>query len=191
MKTPILVALLVIGSSSVFAQETSKPSPAQTYFTDTELITQDGQKVRFYSDVLKGKTVVINCFFATCQGSCLPMNRNMVKLQEMLSPEVAKKVVFVSISVDPTIDTPERLKTYATKLGAKPGWLLLTGTKENVDLVHRKLGQYVEDKNEHNTVLLIGNEPTGLWKKAFGLARADELLKVLESVVNDKGETAN
>jgi protein SCO1/2 len=69
--------------------------------------------------------------------------------------------------------------------------LLLTGTKENVDLIQRKLGQYVGDKNEHTNVLLIGNDNTGLWKKAFGLARADELLKVIDSVVNDKGEAAN
>lgn len=190
MKVAIVVAVVILGCSGAFAQEPSKPSPAQNYFTDTELITQDGQKVRFYSDVLKGKVVVINCFFATCQGSCLPMSRTFVKLQEMLDPAMARDVVFVSISVDPTMDTPERLKDYATKLGAKPGWLLLTGTKENVDLIHKKLGQYVEDKNAHNNIFLIGNEKTGLWKKAFGLARVEELYKVLESVVNDKGSSA-
>ena len=169
------------------AQEAAKQSTAQTYFTDTELITQDGQKVRFYSDVLKGKTVVINCFFATCQGACLPMSRTFVKLQGMLDPAMAKDVVFVSISVDPTMDTPERLKKYATDLGAKPGWLLLTGTKQNVDLIHKKLGQFVEDKASHSNIFIIGNERTGLWKKAFGLAKTEDIYKVLESVINDKG----
>ena len=43
-----------------------KSSPAANYFTDVELTNQDGKKVRFYSDVLKGKTVVVNAFFTTC-----------------------------------------------------------------------------------------------------------------------------
>src|ERR1044072_9103175 len=60
-------------------------SPAQKYFTDVELINQDGKKVRFYSDVLKGKTVIVNAFFTSCTSGCPPMNRNMQKIQEALA----------------------------------------------------------------------------------------------------------
>jgi protein SCO1 len=35
-------------------------------------------------------------------------------------------------------------------------------------------------------IMIIGNERTGLWKKAFGLAKSDELISVVESVLNDK-----
>ena len=59
-------------------------SPAQKYFTDVELINQDGKKVHFYSDVLKGKTVIVNAFFTSCTSVCPPMNRNMEKIQEAL-----------------------------------------------------------------------------------------------------------
>ncbi|MGI8835640.1 MAG: hypothetical protein ACR2H4_03260 [Pyrinomonadaceae bacterium] len=72
---------------------------------------------------------------------------------------------------------------------APDGWLFLTGSKTNVDFVLHKLGQYVADKNDHTTVMIIGNERTGLWKKAFGLARAEEVAKVVESVINDKPAT--
>src|SRR6185503_6900207 len=63
--------------------ETSS-SPAAKYFSDVELINQDGKKVRFYSDVLKGKTVIVNAFFTSCTSVCPPMNRNMEKIQEAL-----------------------------------------------------------------------------------------------------------
>ena len=171
------------------AAKTTEPqlSPAEKYFTNTELVTQDGKTVRFYSDVLKGKVIVINCFFSTCQGSCMPMNRNFEKVQALLGDRVGKDVFLVSISVDPTMDTPERLKKYATSLNARPGWLFLTGQKANVDFILNKLGQYVDDKNSHTNIMIIGNEPTGLWKKAFGLARAEELTMVIESVIGDKG----
>jgi protein SCO1/2 len=51
----------------------------------------------------------------------------------------------------------------------------------------KKLGQFVEDKNDHLNIFIIGNERTGLWKKAFGLAKSEELIKVVDSVLDDKG----
>ncbi len=81
------------------------------------------------------------------------------------------------------------LKEYAKKFHAGPGWVFLTGKKENLDWALYKLGQYVETKDDHKTIFIIGNEPTGLWKKAFGMANVAELVQVVESVVNDKGAT--
>jgi protein SCO1/2 len=165
---------------------TSEQSPAHKYFTDVVLINQNGDKVRFYTDLLQGKVVIINSFFATCQGSCLPMNRNLEKVQQALGDRIGKDVYIISISVDPTVDTPPRLKEYAKKLNARAGWYFLTGDKQNVEFALSKLGQFVSEKQDHLNVFIIGNERTGLWKKAFGLAPSDQLVKVVESVINDK-----
>ena len=162
------------------------PSAAEKYFSDVELIDQDGQKVRFYSDVLKNKIVAINTFFTTCTNICPPMNRNFEKMQDALGDRLGKDVFLVSISVDPETDTPTRLKEYGRRFHARPGWMFLTGKKENVDWALYKLGQYVETKDDHTNIFIIGNEPKGLWKKAFGLAPADQLIKILEDVINDR-----
>jgi protein SCO1/2 len=186
MKLIAFMALFfVFGVVHVHAQQT-EPSAAQKYFTDTVLINQDGEKMRFYSDLLKGKTVIIDSFFATCQGSCLPMNRNLEKVQEALGDRLGKDAYIISISVDPTVDTPPALKAYSKKLNARPGWYFLTGDKASVDFVLKKLGQFVDDKQDHLNIFIIGNERTGLWKKAFGLAKSEELVKVVDSVINDK-----
>jgi len=192
------IVFLFIGSSSLMAQEASpaaKQTPDATaesgskkYFTDVQLVNQNGEKMRFYSDLLQNKVVVINSFFATCTGSCLPLNRNLEKLQKALGDHMGKEVYFISISVDPTVDTPPNLKAYAKKLNAGPGWYFLTGDKENVDFALKKIGHFVDTKTDHLNIFIIGNERTGLWKKAFGLARDDELMKVVESVLNDKGQ---
>jgi protein SCO1/2 len=168
------------------APAADQPSPAHKYFTDVELVDQNGAKVRFYSDLLRDKVVIINSFFATCQGSCLPMNRNLERLQDALGDRVGKDVYIISISVDPTVDTPASLKEYARKLHARSGWYFLTGEKQNVGTALTKLGQFVDDKQNHLNIVIIGNERTGLWKKAFALARPEELLKVVESVLNDQ-----
>jgi protein SCO1 len=162
------------------------PSPAHKYFTDVELVNQNGKNLRFYTDLLRGKVVIINSFFGTCQGSCLPMSRNLERLQDALGDRVGKDVHIISISVDPTVDTPANLREYAKKLHARPGWYFLTGEKQNVGTALTKLGQYVDTRENHLNIIIIGNERTGLWKKAFALAPPGELLKVVESVLNDQ-----
>jgi cytochrome oxidase Cu insertion factor (SCO1/SenC/PrrC family) len=113
----------------------------------------------------------------------------MEKIQEALGARLGKEVFLVSISVDPTTDTPPRLKEYAQKFHAKPGWTFLTGKKENVDWALYKVGQYVESKDDHTTIIIVGNEATGLWKKMLGIGKTAELIQIVESVANDKGET--
>lgn len=184
LKLTLSVMVLCLGCGLVAAQEAE--SAAKTYFTDAVLVNQDGEKMRFYTDLLKGKVVIINSFFATCAGSCLPLNRNLEKLQAGLGPRMGEVVYILSISVDPTVDTPAQLKAYAKKLNAGPGWYFLTGDKETVEFVLKKIGHFVDDKQNHLNLFIIGNERTGLWKKAFGLAKSDELMKVVDSVLNDQ-----
>jgi protein SCO1 len=179
--TVAVITAVGLGRVTTVAQ-----TPAQRYFTDVVLLNQDGEQMRFYSDLLQGKVVIINSFFGTCRDSCLPMNRNLEKVQQALGDRVGKDVRIISISVDPTVDTAASLKEYAKTLHARPGWYFLTGDKQNVDAVLRKLGQFVDDKQNHLNLIIVGNERTGLWKKAFGLARSDELVRVVESVLNDQ-----
>ena len=184
MKLCLILLLMIFPPAIVQAQD--QKTPAEKYFSDVELIDQDGRKLKFYTDVLKGKVVVINTFFTTCTSICPPMNRNFEKMQEALGNRLGKDAFLVSISVDPQTDTPTRLKEYSARFHAKPGWLFLTGKKENIDWALYKLGQYVETKDDHTSIFIMGNEPKGLWKKAFGLAKPEELIKMLEDVINDR-----
>lgn len=161
--------------------------PARQYFTDVVLTTQNGAKVRFYSDLLQGKVVVINTFFTKCENSCPVMAANFAAIQEHFADQIGKNLLLLSFSVDPETDTPERLKSYAARFHAKPGWLFLTGKKENVDWALFKLGQKVEHKEDHLNLIIIGNEKTGLWKKVFGMAPRASLFDAVESVLSDTG----
>ena len=190
------VALLFAGAGQAPSQRSSNQqsgpqkdnvSAAEKYFTDVALINQKGEQMRLYSDLLKGKVVIINSFFTSCPSVCPPMTANLAKVQEWLGDRLGKDVHLISISVDPATDTPPRLREYAERFKAKDGWHFLTGQKANLDLALTKLGQYVNNRDDHLTVIIIGNERTGLWKKAFGLARPEELIKVVESVLSDPG----
>jgi len=161
-------------------------SPAHKYFTDTPLIDQDGREQRFYSDLLDGKVVVINSFFTSCKDSCPVMSSTFVRIQDWLGDRLGKDAFLVSITVDPSTDTLDVLKQYARRFKARPGWSFLTGKPADVELVLKKLGQYVGVKEDHMNIFIIGNERTGLWKKAFGLARPDDIIRVVDSVLSDR-----
>jgi protein SCO1/2 len=169
-----------------FGPRKSESSAAATYFSDVILIDQDGRSQRFFTDLLKGKVVVIDAFFTACKDSCPMMARNFVHLQNWLGGRLGKEVNLLSISVDPENDTPARLKTYAEQFGARPGWYFLTGNKENVEFALRRLGEYVEQRDDHLNVFLIGNEPAQLWKKVLGLAKPEQIVTALDSVLKNE-----
>lgn len=173
--------------AAVQAKPAAYRSPAHQYFGDLRLIDQDGRERRLYSDLMENRTVVIDVMFTTCTGVCPLLSRNLQRIQEALGERVGKDVHLLSISVDPATDTPARLKEYAARYGAKPGWYFLTGSKADVEAALRKLGQWVESREAHQNLILIGNDRTGLWKKALGLAEPAELLPVVMSVADDRG----
>ncbi len=191
-----LIAILLAGlfnPANGWAQAgaTEKPagaqiSPAHKYFTDIPLIDQDGKELRLYSDLIKDKVVIINSMFTSCNSVCPPMTLNLQRIQDWLGDRLGKDVVILSLSVDPTVDSPQVLKAFAQKYKAKSGWHFLTGKKENIELALRKFGQYVQSRDDHYTLMLIGNDRTNLWKKALGMARPDALIEIVDSVIKDQ-----
>jgi len=164
---------------------------ARKYFTDVVLVNQDGTEMRLFTDLIRGRTVIIIPFFTSCTGACPAMNQNLAKIQDWLGDRLGKDAYMISISVDPSNDTVSKLREYATKFGARPGWFFVSGKPENVELALKKLGQYVQTREDHSNIMIIGNEKTGLWKKAFSLASSASLITVVDSVLNDKGEKEN
>jgi protein SCO1 len=160
-------------------------SPAQRYFGDTPLVDQNGITHRFYSDLLKDKVVVINSFFSTCTSVCPPMMHKIEQIQKAIREEAGKEVFFISITVDPEHDTPARLNEYAAQFHPKSGWWFVTGDKNDVNDVLRKLGQFVDDKQDHSTILIAGNEPTGYWKKLLSLASTADLVRSITDLAKN------
>ncbi len=112
----------------------------------------------------------------------------LTKMQAHFEEQMGKQLYFISISIDPEVDTSPKLKAYSRKVHAGPGWQLITGDKRNVDFALMKIGHYVDDIATHNNTLIIGNETTGLWKKAFAHAKPEALAEVISSVLYDTGE---
>ena len=162
-----------------------KTRGGRNYFTDTALVDQAGRSMRFYSDLLRDKVVVICPFFSSCTGSCVVLNGTLAKLQDRLGDRLGKDVVLISLTVDPDVDDRARLADYARRLSARPGWYFLTGEKANLAQVERKLGQYVAVREAHPTTMIVGNEATGLWLKHTNPGDVDGLTAKVEEALAD------
>jgi protein SCO1/2 len=139
------------------------------YFPNVELTTQDGTVVRFYDDLIKGKSVAINVIYTECRDECPLETARLAQVQKILGDRVGKDIFFYSITLDPEHDTPEVLKAYAEKFNVRPGWLFLTGSVQDIKLVTKKLGlsrsSDLINKDGHTASLMVGNEPTGQWMR--------------------------
>ncbi|HSN54078.1 MAG TPA: SCO family protein [Candidatus Sulfomarinibacteraceae bacterium] len=165
----------------------SSNQTARDYFTDLPLLTHRGEEVRFYSDVLAGKVVLITGFYTNCTTISPRQNIILSRLQTALGDRLGRDVVLVSITIDPKRDDVAAVGEYAEVFHPSDGWIFLTGKPENVDWVNYKLGQYLENVEDHTGSYLLGNLDTGLWKKAAAHAQVQDLYAEIERLLNDRG----
>ena len=164
-------------------------------FPNVELLTQDGKKVRFYDDLIKGKVVAIELMYTTCRYNCPLETARLVQLQKLLGDRMGKDVFFYSITIEPDIDTPKVLKAYAEKYHIGPGWTFLTGKAADIKLISKKLGldslPDVNDPDGHTPHLLIGNEATGLWMRNSALDNTKFLSMKIEQLIGYSAQTVD
>lgn len=149
---------------------------------DLELLDQDGTPVRFKRDVVRDRLVVIGAIYTTCPVVCPIVSSVFSSLQESLGERLGKDVLLVSISVDPTTDIPPRLKEYAQRWQARPGWRFLTGPKRNVDEVLKGLNAWAPDFRDHPGLLLVGDGRHGHWRRLYGFPAPQRVLAELEEL---------
>jgi len=137
----------------------------QGYFPNLPVVTQDGKTLHFYDDLLKGKIVVINFIYTNCPDLCPIATARLAQVEEKLGELMGHDIFFISMTVDPEHDTPERLKEYATAFDAGPGWFFVTGKPEDIRAINYTLGQRSLDLSEHRNQIVLGNEPEGQWQR--------------------------
>ena len=152
----------------------SKPGTESYSFSSAKIpharvLDQNGKQLDFYADLIKGKSVAINFVFTTCTAICPSLTATFRRVQQEARSR-GLDVQLISISVDPTVDTPERLQDFAKKFKAEAGWTFVTGDKAEIDSVLQALGVAVANKNDHTPMVLIGNDVADHWTRTYGLS---------------------
>jgi Uncharacterized protein SCO1/SenC/PrrC, involved in biogenesis of respiratory and photosynthetic systems len=143
---------------------------------------QDGQKSRFYSDLVKDKVVVINFFYTSCAYICTLQGRTFSKLQSLLGERLGKSVFLISVSTDPANDNSAQLKQWSKRYDVQTGWTLVTGSTAEMNKLLLPFTAKPASGGMHLPVTFIGNARTGVWTGATGTFAPEDLLKVVNFI---------
>jgi cytochrome oxidase Cu insertion factor (SCO1/SenC/PrrC family) len=148
---------------------------------DIEVVNQDGQHVRFNSQVVEGRIAIVTGFFTTCSSMCPITQEKLSQVAKLLGPRLGKDVVIVSVSVDAENDTPARMKDWAEKFHIGTGWTLLSGNRDEVNTLLKLLGLFVELRQRHQSALMVGSAATG-WVRISSWTPSEKLAKLAETM---------
>ena len=144
---------------------------------DHTLVDQHGNKVKFASEVIGDRIVVMDFIYTTCTTVCPVISAVFGQLQNRLGDRLGDDVVLVSVSVDPVRDTPQRLNAYSKIHKAQPGWIWLTGQKRTMDEVLDGLGAYSPNFADHAAMVLIGDGQNGQWSRYYGFPNPGRIME--------------
>jgi protein SCO1 len=159
------------------------------FFPDVAVTTEEGNRVRFYDDLIRDKIVVLNLMYADCTGVCPTITAHLAAARKILAARGAQPLSIVSITIKPEEDTPEKLKKYAAMHQTGAGWHFVTGKSEDLELLRRKLGytdlnpSLDQDRSRHSGMIRYGNEPLALWGSCQGQAKPEWIAEEISYVL--------
>lgn len=177
-------------SSELTPSERARRRIQQQHLPNVPLITQEGKRVLFYDDLVKGKAVSMNFFFARCEEICPLVMANLAKVQKILGDQVGKDIFMYSFTLKPEEDTVDVLRRHHHMYDAGPGWTFLTAKPADMETLRRAAGftypdpAIDKDKTQHIGNIRFGNEPLMLWSACPGMAHAQWVAETLEFVIH-------
>jgi protein SCO1/2 len=136
---------------------------------DVALTDSSGRALRLRQDVIGSRVVALQFVFTRCGTVCPVMGAQFRQVQELLGDAPFR---LVSVSIDPTHDTPERLAEWARLHGAGPSWLQLTGEREEIKRLLVACGLYTADAASHSPTVVVYDGQSGRFTRVSGLGPA-------------------
>lgn len=170
---------------AVATPDVLRVSSAAYRVPDVKLVRQDGTAVSFEQEMNDGRPVVLNFIFTSCEAICPLMTHIFAEFQKKLGAD-SSHVHLMSISIDPEQDTPARLREYAKRFGAGPGWTFYTGTPAASVAAQKAFNVFRGEKMDHTAVTFLRAAPGASWQRLDGFATPDDLVKRYHALVAAK-----
>lgn len=164
-------------------------APSPPSFPNLPVLTHEGKSVRFYDDLVRGRTVVFNMMYTVCTGVCPISTANLLQVQQALGPRLGRDVFMYSMTLQPQFDDARALRGYMQRYGIQPGWTYLTGKLADMDLLRRELG-FVDsdpvadsDLRTHTGMVRAGNDALNRWLMVPAFSSADRIVGAVQRLV--------
>jgi protein SCO1/2 len=168
--------------NAVAAERASRRAHLERLAPNATLQTHEGRQVRFYDDVIKGRTVVLSAMYSACERLCPPAMHNLIAARNLLG-NLARKLNFVTITLTPLNDGPQQLRDYKQRYGIGADWTFLTGKPEQVDLLLDSLGytpqRDSDDLLTHASMVRICEERMMRWGHVNALTSPQNIVRMV------------
>jgi len=147
--------------------------------------TQEGEEITFRD--LNGEVLVVAMIYTSCQSACPRLIADMRTIESKISPSIPEGVRYVLISIDPTHDTPERLKAFSIDNDMRDArWLFLQGNEASVrefaNVVAVRYDRISPMDFSHSNIISVFDQRGVMLHQQEGLAT--DYQETVETVVN-------
>lgn len=184
MRNKLLILIILLSILLLAGCSQGIKDPLEWEIEDFNFINQANEEVGLAD--LNGEVWLADFIFTNCTTVCLPMTSNMVDLQNQFK-EQGLDVKIISFSVDPTVDSPEILKSYAENYGADfASWNLLTGySPEKIDAFAMDNFKTIARKPENDDQVLHGTSFFLIDKNGVIMKSYDGINPPVEEILSD------
>jgi cytochrome oxidase Cu insertion factor (SCO1/SenC/PrrC family)/mono/diheme cytochrome c family protein len=178
MRRLLLAGLALMAAAFVPAERAAAHPWDGSYFPNLPVQDQDGKTLHFYDDLIKGKIVVVSFIYTSCADLCPITTARLAEVKDKLGDRVGRDIFFISLTVDPEHDTPEKLKAFAEAFNTGPGWTFVTAKPADMKVILGKFGDKSEERGlqEHRNEFMIGNDPIGDWQRGSAMGEIDRVV---------------
>jgi protein SCO1 len=146
---------------------------------DVEVQDQNGRKLKFYSELVKGRKVVINFIYTSCKAVCPMSGDHFAKLQKTLGDKLGRDVFLISVTTDPEVDSPDRLKTWSKRFNPSPGWTLVTGSRKEISSLLLVLTGDGTQTGYHVPAICLIDDLKKSHRWTYGLSDPAEIMRMI------------
>ncbi len=160
---PLALLLALLASTAIVASRVA-PSPQVATLArepvdlpDVRLTDHHRHEAALVSELAGNDLLVVTFNYTSCQSICGVGNAIMQELDRTVAPRVRRPVRLVSITINPTVDTPDMLAVAAREWAPSARWLWMTGAAGDIDKVLRQANARTADIELHELVFIVGD----------------------------------
>jgi protein SCO1/2 len=173
-----LAVSVVVAATCSFAEPRAGESvaaeraldPASVYQLDSHWKSADSAQLELRD--LRGKLRVLAIFYSSCEYACPIIIGRMKTVQSMLSSDSRERTGFVLITMDPKVDTPEKLRDYRKRLELEGDWTLLQGEDDAIRELAAVLGfryrREADGSYSHSNMIFVLDEEGRIVHRSTG-----------------------
>ena len=178
------IALATTGLLPAFPLNAADPRaarlPARLFeMTLTEARTR--KRMKLLRDAMGDRVVALNFMFTGCSSVCPMQSLLLSRTQKLMGPMMGRDVVFLSISLSPISDTPQKLTAFAKAHDAGPGWLFLAGDFVETNRLQKAFDAFEPVRDNHPPVILVGRANSAKWTRLYGMPKPERIASELNA----------